>query len=307
MGRGIRCLLLGATGFVGAHVRRRLAATPGVQLITAARSRHADTDLQFDLERVGRPWLEAMLHEIEPHAVINCAGATRGDTAALISGNVVAVNTLAQAVVRAAPSARLVHVGSAAEYGRVAAGTAVTEAARAEPLSAYGVTKLAGTALLEATAQENDLDVVVLRVFNPLGPEAPESTLPGRLVAELRRTAGTGERIAVGPLDAYRDFIDVRDVAEAVCSAALTPTRVPFLLNLGSGRATSLRDLAHAMLAVAGTDQDLEETSDGSFRSADVAWQQADISAARHALGWLPSIDLSNSLHDMWQEVPCLA
>jgi nucleoside-diphosphate-sugar epimerase len=307
MGARIRCLLLGATGFVGGHVRRRLAAAPGVELITAARSRHADTDLQLDLERVGQGWLEALLHEIEPHTIVNCAGATRGDTATLVAGNVVAVATLAHAVVRAAPSARIVHVGSAAEYGRVATGTAVAESVRAEPLSAYGISKLAGTALLESIAAHSGLDAVVLRVFNPIGPDAPESTLPGRLVAELRRTAGTDEHIVVGALDAYRDFVDVRDIADAVTAAALTPARLPFLLNLGSGRATSLRELARAMLAVAGTVQQLHEGGGGSFRSVDVAWQQADITAARRSLDWLPAIDLGTSLRDMWLEASCPA
>lgn len=306
MAAGIRCLLLGATGFVGGHVRRRLAATPGVALVTAARSRHADTDLQLDLAQVDQAWLQALLREVEPHTVVNCTGATRGDTASLVAGNVVAVNTLAQAVLQAVPSARVVHVGSAAEYGRVPTGAAVAESARPEPLSAYGVTKLAGTALLQA-ASSAGLDAVVLRVFNPLGPDAPESTLPGRLVAELRRTAGTGEEIGVGPLDAYRDFIDVRDVAEAVSAAALTPARLPSLLNVGSGRATSLRDLARTMLAVAGTEQVLRENGAGSLRSVDVAWQQADITAARRALDWLPSYDLGRSLSDMWLEAPCPA
>jgi nucleoside-diphosphate-sugar epimerase len=302
----IRCLLLGATGFLGSQIRTRLAETPGVELLTAARSRHADTHVQLDLARVGLPRLEALLHDVQPHVVVNCAGATRGDAAELVAGNVVVVAALAQAVVRAVPSARLVHLGSAAEYGRVESGKAVSESARPEPLSAYGISKLAGTALLRSAVDDVGLDAVVLRVFNPIGPDAPENTLPGRLVAELRRTARTGEDILVGPLDAYRDFVDVRDVAEAVAAAALTPARVPFLLNVGSGRATGLRELAKAMAAVAGTEQRLVESEPGSFRSADVPWQQADISAARHALNWLPSIDLSTSLRDMWQGSECL-
>ena len=100
--------------------------------------------------------------------------------------------------------------------------------------------------------------------------------------------------------------MDVRDVAEAVATAALTPSRLPSLLNLGSGRAALLRDLARTMLAVAGTEQSLS----GEWRPArcarsDVAWQQADITLARRALDWLPSYDLGTSLRDMWLEAPC--
>jgi hypothetical protein len=61
------------------------------------------------------------------------------------------------------------------------------------------------------------------------------------------------------------------------------------------------------MMNVAGAAAELRESNGGSHRSADVAWQQADITAARRALDWLPVLDLGTSLQDMWQEAPCLA
>ena len=64
---------------------------------------------------------------------------------------------------------------------------------------------------------------VVLRVFNPVGPGAPEESLPGRVAAELRRALASGAEVRLGSLDAVRDFVDARDVADAVIAAAAGP------------------------------------------------------------------------------------
>ncbi|MDG4866385.1 NAD-dependent epimerase/dehydratase family protein, partial [Streptomyces sp. T-3] len=107
---------------------------------------------------------------------------------------------LCEALREAAPTARLVHLGSAAEYGPTRPHTPVTEETATRPQGPYGATKLAGTTAVTTSG----LDAVVLRVFNPVGPGAPASSLPGRLAAELLRAGPAGE-VRVGDLSAYRD------------------------------------------------------------------------------------------------------
>jgi nucleoside-diphosphate-sugar epimerase len=290
----MRVLLFGANGFLGGPVRDRLAAEPGVEVITAGRS--ATADLRADLTTIGATALAEVLRKASPHAVLNCAGVTGGDPAGLVAGNVVAVAALTSAMLRSAPAARLVHFGSAGEYGRVGPGVSVPESAEAKPLHAYGVTKLAGTELVRAAREHEGLDAVVLRVFNPIGPGAPEGTLPGRLAALLRK----GGPITVGPLDAYRDFVDSRDVAEATVAAAIAPGTLPPVLNVGTGSAILLRDLAKELGSIAGSGAGIAESGHGSERSADVPWQQADVSAIREALGWSATRSLTTSLTDLW-------
>jgi nucleoside-diphosphate-sugar epimerase len=294
----VRCLLFGATGFIGAHVRGHLAAAAGVEVVISTRPANgrgpvlSDAELRLDLATSGVDAVARLLRATAPDVVVNCAGATGGEVPALVAGNVVAVSALVAAVTEAAPGARLVHVGSAAEYGRVAVGTPVDESAVPDPVGPYGVTKLAGTALIGAAA----LDAVVLRVFNPIGPGTPVTSVPGRLAAGLR---GDGE-VRVGLLDGHRDFVDVRDVATAVAAAALAPGPLPPVLNVGSGQATAVREVADELVRLAGGARPIVETAAGSARSAGVPWQCADVRLAREVLGWSPAIDLATSLRDLW-------
>jgi nucleoside-diphosphate-sugar epimerase len=82
--------------------------------------------------------------------VVNCAGLTAGSPDELAAANVTGTSALATAMIMAGLPARLVHLGSAAEYGSAEPGTAVTESAPPRSVSSYGVTKLTGTRLAAA-------------------------------------------------------------------------------------------------------------------------------------------------------------
>ncbi|MEU9011693.1 NAD(P)-dependent oxidoreductase [Streptomyces sp. NPDC048479] len=289
----MRILLLGSTGFLGGHTAEQLRALPGVRLLVGGRS--AAADVPFDLT-AGPGVLADALHAASPSVVVNCAGAVAGSAVHLTDINARGPAALCEALRDAAPGARLVHLGSAAEYGPTAPGSPVAESAATRPVSPYGATKLAGTVAVNSCG----LDAVVLRVFNPVGPGAPAAGLPGRLAGELRR-AGDEGAVQVGDLSAHRDFIDARDVADAAVRAATAAGPLPPVLNIGSGRATAVRELADSLMRVAGFRGRLEQTGDGSARSTAVSWQCADIAAARAALDWRPERTLDDSLIALWE------
>ena len=295
----MRLLIIGAGGFLGAHVRRRARAA-GLDVVTAGRSALPDSPGHrlADLAADGPAAIAAMLTDVAPDAVVNCAGAISGPPGALVAANIDGTYALVTAMLRAAP-ARLVHLGSAAEYGAAEPGVPVTEQAAARPAGMYGVTKLAGTRLV-GTAAAAGLDAVVLRVFNPVGPGAPAASLPGRLAAELRSALAHGTDVRLGPLDAVRDFVDARDVADAVL-AAVTAGSLPHpVLNVGSGRGVPVRAMVSELVAASGCPAAVHEDAPGQPRSPDIPWQQADISRASGDLGWRPRRDLTTSLADLW-------
>jgi nucleoside-diphosphate-sugar epimerase len=105
-------------------------------------------------------------------------------------------------------------------------------------------------------------------------------------------------------IDDVRDYVDVRDVAEAVTAAALRPaeaTPLPTVLNVGSGTPTPVRTMVDALLAMAGFTGGLRMDGGGASRATSVPWQQCDISAIEAAMAWRPTRDLDTSLRDLWE------
>ncbi|KNB52337.1 NAD-dependent epimerase/dehydratase family protein [Streptomyces caatingaensis] len=289
----MRILLLGATGFLGRHAAGQLRALPGARVLDGGR--RPGSAVPCDLAADGPDGLADALRAAAPDAVVNCAGVTGGAASALAAVNARGPAVLCEALRAAAPGVRLVHLGSAAEYGPVAAPHSVAESAPAAPPGLYGATKLAGTLAVTGSG----LDALVLRVFNPLGPGAPAGSLAGRLARQLRE-AGPDGTVRTGDLSAHRDFVDARDVARAVALAVTAPGPVTGILNIGSGTARPAREVAEGLARAAGFRGRIEEDGAGSPRSAALPWQQADVTAAGRVLGWRPAYELGTTLADLW-------
>jgi NDP-hexose 4-ketoreductase len=293
----MRILIIGASSFLGRHLRPAVPAA-GHTLLTAGRSAGWDLRLDLTMDSPGR--VAELIASVAPDVVVNCAGATAGTAEVLAAANITAVHTLVTALLgwpghEPGRSPRLVHIGSAAEYGAVAAGVPVTEDAVPRPAGLYGATKLGGTRLVEL-ARTAGVDAVVLRLFNVVGAGSPEDTLPGAVVAQLRHGGG----LKLGPLDAIRDFVDARDAADAVLAAAAAPALPHAIVNIGSGTGVAARVLVQQLLSVADLDVAVHEDAPGSARSGGLGWQQADISRAAADLGWRPRRDLADSVRDLW-------
>lgn len=306
-----RVLVLGADGFLGRHVARALTAGSGIaEALFSAGRRHpprhhfpvpgtwVELDLVEDSERaIGR-----MIERVKPSAVVNCVGAMAGSPAELRRANLLAPSKLVDVLTGGFP-ARLVHLGSAAEYGPLRWPVAVAETTEARPASEYGATKLAATQLVSQAAEDGRLSATVVRVFNPVGAGASASTLVGRAALTVRDALWTrAKAVELGPLDTWRDFIDARDVARAVLSAAMPSeaARVPSILNVGRGVAVSSRWLVHELARTAHFEGEILERAEPSPRSALVAWQEADITAVRAALDWEPVYSLTEALGEVW-------
>lgn len=319
----MRVLLLGADGFLGRHVTDRLLADPAVQL--TALGRRDSADVRFDLSTGSPGALARFMDAIQPGVVINCAGATVGSARDLVRSNTIAVATVCEAVRRSTCTARLVQIGSSAEYGPSPVGSSTGEEGLARPNGAYGVSKLAATELVLGSG----LDAVVLRVFTPVGPGTPLGSPLGRIADAMRRAMQHGDGdVRVGGMSALRDFVDVRDIARAVHAASLSAAQG--VVNIGSGHAVRLRDAAMALARAAGFGGRLLEQDepgeagegqipaarrhgqDGPHRAVSPAypdgcgvWQQADVRTARDRLGWRARIALEESLADVWMEAAC--
>ncbi len=161
-----------------------------------------------------------------------------------------------------------------------------------EPDSPYGVSKLGGEKHCLAYAKLYDLDAVALRYFNVYGPnqrfDAYGNVIPIFVFQMLQ-----GEQITIfGDGEQTRDFVNVADVVQVNLTAAASDG-VSGAFNIGSGTRITINDLARVLMDLIPEHGGVRY---GPSRSGDVRDSLADISAARSALGYEPSVTIEDGL-----------
>jgi UDP-glucose 4-epimerase len=162
------------------------------------------------------------------------------------------------------------------------------------PRSPYAVSKLAAEYYVRTIGGLWGIETVSLRIFNAYGPgqHLPPSH-PPVVPHYLKQALRGGTLVAHGDGTQTRDFVFVDDVVSALVAAATAPNINGLVVNIGSGRETSIRELIKAVLDVTGSKVEViynAQTSGGVSRMC------ADISLAREKLGYRPSISLEDGL-----------
>ena len=308
----MRVAVLGGGGFLGRAIGAELEGCANIDEVVFVDLRVPEPAdprwVAMDLLASSSRMLARDLDALAPDVVVNCAGVVGGEPVAMVNGNVKLVLNLVEAICAMRRPPRLVHLGSAAEYGDCPPGTQIREDRRPRPSSLYGRTKLLATDLVMTGVATRGADGIVLRVFNPIGPGAPPQSLAGNAARKIREAIDDDGVVVLGPLDARRDFVDVRDVGRAVVAACVVDQPAERIFNIASGYAVSARWVVDRLVDAAEFSGLVEERSDASERSRRVAWQEADIARARRTLGWSPDIPLMTSVADLWAEhQPCRA
>ncbi|MEZ3182535.1 NAD(P)-dependent oxidoreductase [Streptomyces pimonensis] len=314
--RGRSVVVLGGTGFLGRHIHDAFGAVGARALSVSRRAAGGSSDVggavRLDLVDAEPSRLAGVLAQAEADVVVNAAGrAWQAGERQMTRDNADLVDRLIAAVSELPRPPRLIQLGTVHEYGPVDFGATITEDQPAAPITAYGQSKLRGAQAVLRAARTSGLDAVVLRIANVSGPGSPPGSLLRTVadhLADLHRNAGrgagpgTGTRspaLRLAPLRAHRDFVDVRDVAEAVLAAARVPTSVVggHVVNIGRGEAVSVRWMVDRLIALSGLSVPVVERP--QMDGVGVEWQQLDISRARLLLGWQPRRSLEESLTDL--------
>jgi GDP-4-dehydro-6-deoxy-D-mannose reductase len=294
-------LLLGASGFAGAHLRQALSQR-GLRVATSSRGggKGAPACDLLDPEAVA-----ACVAAVRPDAIVNAAGSSSvarswERPAEVFAVNATGVLNLLEAVARHVPDAHLLCLSSAAVYGEPdAEQMPLDEETPAAPVSPYGAGKLAMEELCAQYARARGLAVAVVRAFNLVGPGQPQfSAASGlaRQIAVAERAAEDRVELALGNPGAARDTTDVRDAARAL--AEVSARRLTGTYNLCSGVAPTVADLAAALASA--TELEVSTRVDpGLVRPADPPLLLGDPSRLGKATAFVPEIPLERSLADL--------
>jgi GDP-4-dehydro-6-deoxy-D-mannose reductase len=297
-------LVFAGSSFIGGHLCRRLRQA-GLEVTATARSGDVVGGLQrCDLTAPGE--VEEVVARARPRWVFQCAGATRAhDPNELYRLHVDGTLAVLGAVARHVPAAPVVLMGSAAEYGPVPPeALPVKEDYPAMPPSFFGASKLAQTHAARAAAAEWELGVLVVRPFNVIGPGLPAHYFAAALAARLqtsKRNGLSGEFPVVNP-DATRDFVDVRDVVEAMLglvARAAPPAGSLEVYNIASGEEMPVRAVAAKLCRLAG---DFRAVGAGAGKSrSGIQRSCGDPSKLKKAIGWAPRVGWEQSIEDLWR------
>jgi len=290
-----RVLITGGTGFIGRHLARHLAATgcrPVLTVRSDAMRRRLDA-FQEDVDFVDADLLRPddaarVVSQVRPDTLFHLAGVRSPDPVLCAELNVAATVRILRAATRAGV-AKVVILGSAEEYGNQSG--PLHEDLTLQPETPYGVTKAAATRLAQAMATSEGCPVVVLRPFTVYGQDQPAHMF----VADAVRCAVAREPFRMTPGLQRRDLISVLDVVQALLAAAMRDGLHGEVINVGSGEARRLREVAELIWQVSGTDAPLEigarPAPDTELRDT---W--ADTRKSRELLGWEARIDLASGL-----------
>lgn len=200
------------------------------------------------------------------------------------------LNLLAAA--RAVGCPRVVFASSCAIYGD-AATPPVREDAPAQPLSPYAAQKLLGENYCLLYTSSLGVPAVALRFFNIYGPrQDPRSDYAAAVPSFLTRLLEGEPPVIYGTGEQTRDFVYVEDAVNACVLAAESVKAAGTIINIGSGRETSIRQLA-AAARVASVEIEPEYAP---ARQGEIARSCADITLARETLGYSPSTPLPEGL-----------
>jgi nucleoside-diphosphate-sugar epimerase len=196
---------------------------------------------------------------------------------------------------RQAAVERVVFAGSSSVYGD-GSDSPSAETTAASPRSPYAATKLAAEGLVSAYSAALDLDAVTLRYFNVFGPRQSAEGSYAAVVSAFARSIRAGSAPTIfGDGEQSRDFTFVANVVHANLLAARSAgaTRGA-VMNVGSGRRTTVSELARLMAAIAGL-PDLVPLH-AAPRAGDVRHSVADLSRVRAALGYEEIVLLERGL-----------
>ena len=284
--RGRRVLVTGATGFLGAWVSQALVES-GAEVHGTG---HQRTPL--NVHHAHRAYLPrdaaAVVEHSSPEVIFHLASPI------VMRPSPAQVDTLKDEIVGAteallsaasAAGARLVHVGTCAEYGDAPAPH--KEEGPAQPTNPYGVLKLEATRCVQASP----VAAAVVRPFRAIGPGDTAS-----VVAAAAKAALTGSSFEMTEGSQVREWNHAQAIATGIVAAGAHPGAVGQVINLGGGESRSVYDVVRAVFEAAGASASLIRRGARPQRLGEVALLTGRHSRATALWGSIPQPSLDETI-----------
>lgn len=300
------CLVLGGLGFIGSNIASSLVAAGFAVRIFDRDTRHAD---RSEAVIAGAEFLPGDLEDPNDvrravkgaQFVFHAAYATVPRTAAEdpkrdVASNVVALLDLLEAIESERVCRRIVYLSSGGTVYGPDAVNPITEEQPTNPISAYGVSKLACEKYAQLYADRYGFDAVILRLSNPYGAGQKVGVPQGVIGHFLKRIACSEELEVWGDGTVVRDYFLASDLQGLMPSLA-SASEISGVFNIGSGTGHSILELLEVLKTVTQVKFSVTHLPAQSY---DAPRNVLNVDKAKTILGWHPSTTFEAGVAATW-------
>ncbi len=242
-----RILITGGKGFIGSSLNIHLTAL-GAKVETFDLERGQDVTNEKSLNYCVKKKYDVIFHL----AGFSGNRESNEDIYKSFYINTFPTAKICDLICKFSPSTKLILSSSRLEYG-IPKYLPVDEKHTLNPISAYGLSKLASTQIAIVYARQNNLNVTVFRTSNVYGPHVKKTFAGYNLVNYFIDLAKAGKEITIfGNGNQQRDYIYIDDLMDAFTSAIINVKSIGQIYNLGSGKGISLKEMAQTIIGSVG-------------------------------------------------------
>jgi len=244
----MRVLITGSTGALACEVIKYFESSRNDEVFLTSRSKlFFDNHICCDLMNPSE--IQKMIAYIRPDLILHLAGSFENNLALDFPVNALSAGLIAEQIIENNNDARLVLIGSAAEYGVVEYNeNPVSETRALRPRSIYGLTKAAQTGIAEFYTSIHDVDIVVARLFNLYGRGLSNRLFVGSAEHQIEKYKNSEiNELVFGSLETERDYLSISDAAKMIVQVATKGIKGT-IYNIGSGRAVKIKEILYKML-----------------------------------------------------------
>lgn len=309
----MKSLIIGGAGFVGVYLIQHLKDKLGHEVaVTKMETETIPTEgvEVYDLNIMVKEDIVSLFQKVRPDYIFHLAAQSSVSVSwknpqLTIDVNIKGAVNVLDALRELDFKPRVLLIGSGEEYGHIRPGeTPIGEDNNTRPGNIYAATKVCQNLFGKIYADAYQLDVMMVRAFNHVGP----NQMPLFVVADFCKQVAEIEAgkkdavIKVGNLSARRDFTDVRDVVRAY-GLLIEKGKAGETYNIGSGHAITIEEILQMILKYSSAKIKVE-VDPQKLRPVDVPVIEADISKVTAETGWKPEISLENTIKetlDYWR------
>lgn len=302
----MRIFITGVAGFIGSALANKLIQEEhyvrGIDDLSTGDPNRLSSEVEFIRGDINdRPKLWTLLQDVD--VVFHTAARVVVPESILYPRDYNQVNvggtvTLMEAI-RDVGVKRVVFTSSGAIYGNHKA-QPVKETATLQPRSPYAVSKLSAEYYIQSIGGLCGIETVCLRIFNTYGPGQPTLPTHPPVIPYFLKQAFQNSTIVInGDGNQTRDYVYIDDVVNGLKSTLTAKNIDRQIINIGSGRETSVRELAKIVMEITGRNPQIiyNFKSDGG-----PSRMCADITKARDMINFHPLTPLEIGLQNTFEK-----